>query len=89
VNRGYKALGEATPVDSIANSTVGLAKRAESDLSGCSFAAGTMTSEVSLFGAAALKEFAAMARDSSAFSKKYAGFGTLGLVLLLFLSLIL
>jgi len=89
VNRGYKALGEATPVDSIANSTVGLAKLAESNLSGCSFAAGTMLSEVNLFGAGALGEFAAIARDGSAFSKRYAGFGFLGLTALLLLSLVL
>ena len=89
VNRGYMALGEATSVDSIANSTVGLAKLAESRLSGCGFAAGTMTSEVNLFGAGALREFAAIARDSSAFSKRYAGFAIVGLVALLLLGLVL
>ncbi len=88
VNRGYKALGEATPIDTISKSTVELAKLAESRLSSCSFASGTMTSEVNLFGAAALAEFAAITRESSAFSKSYAKFGTLGLVVLLLLSLV-
>lgn len=89
VDRGYKALGEATPVEAITNSTVGLAKIAESRLSGCGFASGTMTSEVSLFGMAALDEFAAIARESSAFSKNYAKFGSFGLALLLLLSLVI
>jgi putative membrane protein len=89
VDRGYKALGEATPVSAIANSTVGLAKLAEARLSSCGFAAGTMTSEVSLFGAGALEEFATIARDGSAFSKRYAELGTLGMAVLLLLSLVL
>jgi predicted neutral ceramidase superfamily lipid hydrolase len=89
VNRGYKALGEATPVGLIAESTVSLAKLAESRLSKCTFAAGTMASEVSLFGASALGEFAAIARESSVFSKRYALFGVATLVVLLLVSLVL
>jgi putative membrane protein len=89
VNRGYKALGEATPVDTIAKSTVGLTKIAESRLSECRFAAGTLTSEVSLFGAGALDEFAAIARNSSVFAKRYAEVGTLSLAVLLLLSIFL
>ena len=89
VNRGYKALGEATPVDTIAKSTVALARLAESRLSKCTFAAGTMTSEVSLFGASALDEFAAITREGSAFSKMYARLGVTSLVVLLLLSLVL
>lgn len=89
VNRGYKALGEATPVGAIANSTVGLAKLAESRLSACGFAAGTMTSEVNVFGATALDEFAGITRESSAFAKNFARFGVLGLAVLLILSLVL
>ena len=88
VDRGYKALGEATQVDTIANSTVQLARLAESRLSACRFASGTMTSEANLFGASALDEFAKITRESSAFSKSYAKFGTLGLVFLLLLGLV-
>ena len=72
VNRGYKALGEATPTWSIAKATVGLAKVAESRLAGCTYASGTFRSEARLFGASALKEFAAITRTSSTFAKRYA-----------------
>lgn len=89
VDRGYRALGEATPVDKIARSTVGLARLADSRLASCAFASGTMTSEANLFGAAALGEFAAITRESSAFSKKYAKFCVPSLVALLLLSLVL
>ncbi len=89
VNRGYKALGEATPVGAIVSSTVRLAKLAESRLSECGFAAGAMTSEVNIFGATALDEFAGITRESSAFAKNFARFGVLGLAVLLMLSLVL
>ena len=88
VNRGYKALGEATPPEAIADSTVGLAKLAESLMSSCSFVSGTMTSKVRLFGATALGEFASITRESSAFSKSYAKFGTVALLVLLLLGIV-
>lgn len=88
VNRGYKALGEATPVGAIADSTMALAKLAESRLTSCSFASGTMSTDVNLFGASALDEFANITRSSSLLAKSYARFGALGLVALLLLSLL-
>jgi predicted neutral ceramidase superfamily lipid hydrolase len=71
VNRGYKALGEDTAVESIAGLVVGLAKLAESRLAECSYGSGKLESEVSVFGSESLEEFAAMTQSSSRFAKRY------------------
>ncbi|MDV3244625.1 MAG: DUF2070 family protein [Nitrososphaerales archaeon] len=89
VTRGYLALGEVTPLDSIAGVTVNLAKLAETRLSGCMYGSGTMMSEASVFGARALQEFARIAQESSRFAKRYAAFAAPLLAFSLVLSLVL
>ncbi|MDV3292924.1 MAG: DUF2070 family protein [Nitrososphaerales archaeon] len=89
VNRGYKALGEATPADTIAKVTVDLAKLAETRLAVCRYGSGTMTSSANIFGAKALQEFARIAQDGSGFAKRYAAFATPFLFILLVTGLII
>lgn len=74
VNRGYHALGEATPPEAIVSATVKLAAMAESKLSSCRYGSGKLTSELDVFGPKALNEFAEMTQQSSRFAKAYAAF---------------
>ena len=69
--RGYEALGEATPPESIAELVVRMAKLAESKLSPAQWGSAKMTSRVRVFGSRALEEFAAMTQASSRFSRRY------------------
>ena len=74
VARGYKALGEDTPVESIKGLAVKLARLAESRLSPCRYGSGKLTGEARLFGASALEEFASVVQASSSFAKRYSKF---------------
>ncbi|HME19630.1 MAG TPA: DUF2070 family protein [Nitrososphaerales archaeon] len=71
VSRGYEALGEDTPVESISGLVVKLAKLAEPRLSPCRYGSGKLTGEVMVFGSAALEEFASITQASSRFAKRY------------------
>ena len=85
VERGYEALGEATPPTAIAELTVSLAKRAATRLAPASYSSAKMESRVRVFGSGTLEEFAAMAQASSKFARRYFRFvGGATLVLLLF-----
>jgi len=89
VNRGYHALGETTPVSTIANATVQLAGTAESRLSTCSYGSGNLTTKAEIFGGRALDEFARITQESSRFSRRYAAFAALSGIVLLGFSLII
>ena len=71
VERGYEALGEATPPDSIAEAVVKLAKSAESKLAPALYGSAKMTGRVRVFGSKTLEEFAAMTQASSRFARTY------------------
>lgn len=89
VSRGYKALGEATPADTLAKVTVDLAKLAEKHLAVCRYGSGTMTCSANTFGAKALQEFARITQEGSSFARRYATFAVPILVVLLVTSLII
>jgi putative membrane protein len=87
--RGYEALGEATPPGSIANLCVKLAKLAEPRLSQADYGSAQSTTEVRVFGSKALKEFAAITQRSSAFSRNYFRFAFIAVAALFLLSVLL
>ncbi len=84
--RGYKALGEATPPVSIAEAVVRMAKLAETRLSQAEYGSGKLKSRVRVFGSRALEEFASLTQASSRFSKSYLGFATATVAVLLLAS---
>jgi len=69
--RGYEALGEATPTEAIREATVSMAKLAETKLAPAEFSSSKAKGTVRVFGSKALDEFAAMTQASSSFSMKY------------------
>ena len=83
VERGYEALGEATPPEDIAGAVVRLAKLAESRLAPADYGSAEMKSMVKVFGSKALEEFAAITQASSKFSRSYFRFTAVGVALLL------
>ena len=89
VERGYEALGEATPVESIADLTVKLARLAEPRLSQAEYGSAQAKTEVRVFGSRALDEFAAVTQRSSRFSRRYFAFAVTAVAALLLLSLAL
>jgi putative membrane protein len=86
VERGYEALGEATPLASIVDAVVKMASLAESRLAPAEYGSAQMKSSVRVFGSKALEEFASMTQSSSKFSKNYFRFVTPTTVALLLLS---
>lgn len=88
VARGYKALGEETPVDSLVKLVVEMAKSAETKLSSASFGFGEMTSKVRVFGSKALEEFADITQKSSKLGRDYLKFAVVSTVALFLLALI-
>ncbi len=82
VERGYEALGEATPPSAIAELAVKMAKMADSRLAPASYGSAKMQTKVRVFGARALEEFAAITQSSSRFSKRYFKLATAAIVLL-------
>ncbi len=82
VERGYEALGEATPPSAIAELAVKMAKLADSRLAPASYGSAKMQTKVRVFGAKALEEFAAITQSSSRFSQRYFRFATAAIVLL-------
>ena len=71
MERGYFALGEATPISDVASYVVKLAQIAESRLSYRSYGIGEFVSKVHVFGTKAIEDFALLARRSSTFAKKF------------------
>jgi len=69
--RGYEALGEATPPSSVAEVSVKMANLAASRLAPAEYGSAKMKSRVRVFGSKALGEFASLTQASSDFSKNY------------------
>lgn len=89
VDRGYRALGEATPVESIAKLVAKLTKLAESRLAPCRYGSGELTSTVQLFGSKAIDEFASVTQSSSRFASTYFRFALASTLVLFLLSIVL
>jgi putative membrane protein len=88
VTRGYMALGESTPIESIKGLLVALAELAETRLAPCRYGSGQLTSAVKVFGSRALEEFASIAQSSTNFAKRYSAFATASALVLFALSLV-
>lgn len=82
VERGYEALGEATPPASIAELAVKMAKLAESKAALAEYGSSETKTKVRVFGARALEEFAKITQSSSAFSRAYLRFALVAAALL-------
>ncbi len=89
VSRGYKALGEATPVQSISKVVVEMAELAEKRLAPGRYGSGQLTSRVRVFGPKALEEFAGVTQSSSRLGRAYLRFAAVSVAALLLLSLLL
>jgi putative membrane protein len=87
VERGYEALGEATPPASIAELAVSLAKRAEARLAPAFYGSAKAKTRVHVFGSKALEEFAAITQASSKFARRYFRFAAGATIVLLLVSL--
>lgn len=87
VERGYEALGEATPPQSIAEVVARLAKIAESRLAPARYGSGEVKSRVRVLGSRALEEFAAITQASSGFARTYSRLAAASITALLFVSL--
>ena len=71
VQRGYEALGEATPSGAIADAVAKMAKLAEGRLSPAEYGSARQSHRVRVFGSKALEEFAAITQASSNFAYSY------------------
>jgi putative membrane protein len=87
--RGYEALGEATPAASVADAVVKMANLAASRLAPAEYGSAKMKSRVRVFGSKALNEFASLTQASSEFSKNYFKLATIGAAALLVVSIFL
>ena len=87
--RGYRALGEDTPIDSILKVVLGLAKLADERLAPCKYGSGQLTSSVKVFGSRALDEFASISQSSLDLAKRYSQLTLVSIVALFVLSLTL
>ena len=85
--RGYEALGEATPAASVADAVVKMANLAASRLAPADYGSAKMISRVRVFGSKALDEFASLTQASSEFSKSYFRLAIIGAVALLAVSI--
>ena len=88
-SRGYNALGEGTPVDSIRKLVLDLARLADERLAPCRYGSGRLTSSVRVLGSKALDEFASITQSSSSFAKRYFQLAVVSIAALFVLSLIL
>jgi len=84
--RGYEALGEATPPALVADAAVKMADLAASRLAPAEYGSAKMKSKVKVFGSKALGEFASLTQASSEFSKTYFQFAIIAEVVLLLVS---
>jgi putative membrane protein len=87
VERGYEALGEATPPQSIAELAAKLAKLSESRLAPAEYGSARAKSRVRVFGSKALEEFAAITQSTTRFSRNYFRIAGVAAVVLLLISL--
>jgi len=85
--RGYEALGEATPLASVADAAVKMANLAASRLAPSEYGSAKLKSRVRVFGSKALGEFASLTQASSEFSKTYFQFAIIVEVALLLVSI--
>jgi putative membrane protein len=88
VERGYEALGEATPPASIAEAVVKMARLAESRLAPAEYGSAKLKSKVRVFGSKALEEFASITQSSLRFSRNYLAFASAAVAALLLLSIL-
>lgn len=88
VARGYHALGESTPTQSIASTIVKMAKLAEPRLAACKYGSGTLVSNLQVFGSAALDEFAKITQSSSRLGRAYLKFAAVSVMVLLLSSIL-
>lgn len=88
VERGYEALGETTPTSSIASLAVKLAKLAEPRLAAAGFDSVRANTQVRVFGAKSLGEFATITQTSSRFSRNYFRFALVSVAVMFSLSII-
>jgi putative membrane protein len=89
VTRGYKALGEGTPVDSIITMIVTLSKIAESRLLPCKYGSEELTQNMKLFGSKSLDEFALITKASSKFASQYSRFAVVSVLALFAVSVVI
>jgi putative membrane protein len=89
VSRGYKALGEATPVPSISKLVVEMAKLADKRLAPSRYGSGQLTSTLRVFGSKSLEEFAGVTQESSRLGRAYFRFAVVSTAVLLLLSIVL
>ena len=89
VSRGYKALGEATPVASLVKLVADIAKLAETRLSQCNYGSGLFSSTVNVFGAKALEEFATITLSTSRLARTYLRIAAISVAALFVFSLVL
>jgi putative membrane protein len=89
VERGYQALGEATPPETIADLVVKLAKLAETRVAPAQYASAQFESKVRVFGERALEEFASLTQTSSRFSGRYFRFTAVVVAALFLTSIVL
>jgi putative membrane protein len=89
VQRGYEALGEATPPKSIADLVVKMAKLAQTRLAPAQYGSAQTKSRVRVFGPKSLEEFAAITQSSSRFSRNYLKFAVAAIAVLLLASIVL
>jgi putative membrane protein len=89
VSRGYRALGEASPIESLVKLVTDIAKLAETRLSQSSYGSGRLMSTVRVFGAKALEEFAVITQSSSELARVYFRFAMVSFAVLFIFSLVL
>ena len=89
VERGYRALGEVTSPDAIADLVVKMANLAETRVAPAQYASAQLISKVRVFGAKALEEFAVITQSSSRFSGRYFRFATVAVAALFLGSILL
>ena len=89
VERGYEALGEATPPREIAELALKMAKLADSKLTPASYGSAKVQSRTRVFGARALEEFATITQSSARFAKRYFRFATATVAALWVVSILL
>ncbi len=82
VSRGYNALGEVTPVGSLAELVVGLAQLAESRLSSCAYGSQVFISRLKTLGNHSLDELAGITQSTSRLAKNYSVFALVSVAIL-------
>ena len=87
VSRGYKALGEGTPVGDLCRAVVDMARLADTRLAPAAYGSAELSGEVKVFGSGALEEFARITASSSALAKRYSKLALASLAVLFVVAL--